>query len=248
MRQRCLYRARGNIDDPAEAPADHAIDDGFDHHDWRDHVGIDRTHPCRFIPVAKIANRWTASIVDEDVGLGATTEDSLSALAGRYIGGNCANANTRFTADCLSRRFEECGSSPVDDDVDTLAGECERATSAEAFARCADDCFPSFNTQVHRRASLPFVTATAPPAGGDLCTAPSFMIAISRLRYCKMPMSLSGSPSTRIRSARKPTRTWPSSSARPMMAPPHFVAATMASMGVNPRSSTKYLRSLALRP
>src|SRR5581483_2087684 len=168
MRQRCLYRARGNIDDPAEAPADHAIDDGFDHHDWRDHVGIDRTHPCRFIPVAKIADRWTASIVDKDVGLGASTEDSLSALAGRYIGGNCADANTRFTADRLSRRFEECGSSPIDDDVDTLTGERQRAASAEAFARCTDDCFPSFNTQVHRRALLPFVTATAPPAGRRL--------------------------------------------------------------------------------
>src|SRR5438874_2844740 len=66
-----LYRDRRDVDDPAEAPRDHPVDDGLDQKDRREHVGVERAQPRIAIPLAKIARRRTPGVVHEDVRVGA---------------------------------------------------------------------------------------------------------------------------------------------------------------------------------
>ena len=44
-RDRRLHRGRGDVDDAAELPLDHAVHHGLDHEDRRQHVGVDRLDP-----------------------------------------------------------------------------------------------------------------------------------------------------------------------------------------------------------
>jgi enamine deaminase RidA (YjgF/YER057c/UK114 family) len=63
---RRLDRARGDVDDAAEAARGHAVDGGLDQLDRREHVGVHR-HPGLAVPVAEVAGRRAAGVGDHDV-------------------------------------------------------------------------------------------------------------------------------------------------------------------------------------
>ena len=67
---RRLHRRRRDVDDAAELARDHAVDRRLDELDRRQHVGVERADPRVAVPVAEIAGRRAAGVVDQDVGLG----------------------------------------------------------------------------------------------------------------------------------------------------------------------------------
>src|SRR6266851_6412163 len=76
---RRLHRARRDVHDAAEAALHHAVDRRLDELDGRQHVGVDRLDPVVALPVAEIARRRTARVVDDDVGLRTGGEHLLAA-------------------------------------------------------------------------------------------------------------------------------------------------------------------------
>src|SRR5271155_50707 len=77
---RRFHRGGGDVDDAPELARDHPVDRAPDQLDWPQHQRVERLEPILAAPVAEIAGRRAAGIVDEDVGLGTGRQRSLSAL------------------------------------------------------------------------------------------------------------------------------------------------------------------------
>src|SRR6185312_14371457 len=82
-----------------EAALHHAVDRRLDELDRRQHVGIERLDPVVAVPVAEVARRRAAGIVDDDVGLGARRQHLLAALVGRHVDGDRRHLHAVLLAD-----------------------------------------------------------------------------------------------------------------------------------------------------
>src|SRR6267378_1629835 len=121
---RVLHRARGDVDDAPEAVRHHAVDHRADHQDRRDHVGLERLDPGLAVPVAKVAGRRAAGVVDQDVGRGAG-------------------------AQLRGRRLQRLAPARGDDEIHAFRRERRGAALAEAFRRRADEGGFAANSEVH---------------------------------------------------------------------------------------------------
>jgi len=72
----------------------------------RQHVGVDRLDPVVALPVAEIARRRSARVVDDDVGLRTGGEHLLAAGVGRDVDGDRRHLHAGLLADLLRRRLE----------------------------------------------------------------------------------------------------------------------------------------------
>ena len=96
MRERRLHRARRDVDDAPEPARDHAVDDGADQHDRRHHVVVDGLLPRGLVPVAEVADRRAAGVVDQDVGRRARGEHLRARPSVRRdVGGDGDHASRR---------------------------------------------------------------------------------------------------------------------------------------------------------
>ena len=75
---RRLHRGGGDVDDAAEFPRHHAVHRRLDQFDRRQHVGVDRLDPVVAGPVAEIAGRRAAGIVDQDIRIGTGFQRGLA--------------------------------------------------------------------------------------------------------------------------------------------------------------------------
>jgi hypothetical protein len=76
-RERLLHRRGRDVDDPAEPPLDHAVDDELDEPDRGGHV---RAHPGDeglVVDLAEVARRGTAVVVDQYVDRGHGRDQAL---------------------------------------------------------------------------------------------------------------------------------------------------------------------------
>src|SRR6266480_2955863 len=144
-----FHRARGDVDDPAEAAGDHPVDGRLDHENGRDHVRVDRPDPGVPVPVAEVARRRTARVVHEDVGLGAGGEHRGAPRLGRHVARDRGHAHAGGVADLLRRRLEDVLGASDHRDVDALAGERQGARLAESLRRRAHDRVAPPDSHVH---------------------------------------------------------------------------------------------------
>src|SRR5437773_1520471 len=144
-----FHRARGYVDDPAEAAGDHPVDGRLDHENGRDHVRVDRPDPSVPVPVAEVARRRTARVVHEDVGLGAGGEHRGAPRLGRHVARDRGHAHAGGVADLLRRRLEDVLGAGDHRDVDALAGERQGARLAESLRRRTHDRAAPPDSHVH---------------------------------------------------------------------------------------------------
>src|SRR5262249_22814352 len=137
-------------DDAAEAPLHHAVDRYLDELDGCEHVGVDRLDPVVAAPVAEVAGRRAAGVVDDDVGFGTGGQHLLAAGVGGDVDGDGSDLHAGLLADLLGRRLELGFGARIDHEVDAFARQRHGAALAQSLARRADDRLAALDTHVHR--------------------------------------------------------------------------------------------------
>src|SRR5437773_1228434 len=143
---RRLHRARGDVHDAPEAALHHAVDRRFDELDGRQHVGVDRLDPVVAGPLAEVAGRRAAGVVDANVGLRTGGEHLLAAGVGRDVDGDSRHLDAGLLADFLSRRLELGLGARVDHEIDAFLRQRHGATLAQSLARRTDDRLAALDT------------------------------------------------------------------------------------------------------
>src|SRR5438552_12002352 len=170
-----LHGARRDIDDAAEAASDHAVHGRLDQEDRRDHVRVERLDPGVAVPLAEVAGRRTARVVDEDVGRRAGREPRRARGLGRDVAGDGGHADARGVADLFRGRLEHVLRAGHHRDVHALAGERHSARLSQPTARGADDRVPALDPEVHRPLlyASPLSTPATWRAGGPWRRSPA---------------------------------------------------------------------------
>ena len=150
---RRLHRARGDVHDTAEAAFHHAVDRRLDEFDRRQHVGVDRLDPGVAVPVAEIAGRRAAGIVDDDVGLGTGGQHLPASVIGRDVDRNGRHLDAGLLADLLGGRLELALGARVDHEIDAFVRQRHGTALAQALAGRAHDRLAAPDAHIHR--SLP---------------------------------------------------------------------------------------------
>ena len=146
---RRLDRRRRDVDDAPEAPRDHAVDGRLDELDGRQHVGIERTNPRVAIPVAKIARRRTARVVDQDVRCRARGERGIPPMRRGDVAREPADALPGRNTDFVRRLAHIAFGARQDRHGDALAGERFGATAAQSLACGADQRLSPGDAKIH---------------------------------------------------------------------------------------------------
>src|SRR3546814_10513586 len=94
-----LHRAGGDVHDAPEAALHHAVDGRLDELDRRQHVGVQRLDPVVAAPVAEVARRRAAGVVDEDVRLRAGLQRQAPPLRRGDVGRNRVDSHAGGGAD-----------------------------------------------------------------------------------------------------------------------------------------------------
>jgi hypothetical protein len=77
---RCLYRTRGDVNNPAKPALDHRVDHSLDEVEGGQHVRIKRLDPGLTGPVTEITGRRPTCIVNQNIHLPRCIEDSRPPL------------------------------------------------------------------------------------------------------------------------------------------------------------------------
>ncbi|MEY9925221.1 hypothetical protein ABIF99_011600 [Bradyrhizobium japonicum] len=116
----------------------------------REHVGVDRFDPVVAGPVAEIAGRRAAGIVDQDVRLGAGLQHGLAARRRRDVADDLGDLHARIGfADVVGRLLQGFGAARGQRDVNAGFRQRDGAGAAEALAGCADDGAATFDPKIH---------------------------------------------------------------------------------------------------
>ena len=147
---RRLHRGRGDVDDAAEFARHHAVHRRLDQFDRGQHVGVDRLDPVVAGPVAEIAGRRAAGIVDQDIRIGTGLQRGLAAgrrgdVAGDFGHGD-AGIGLAYFGGGLRQRF---GAARGQRDMHAFVGERHRAGASQALAGCAHDGAAAFDPKIH---------------------------------------------------------------------------------------------------
>ncbi len=145
-----LHGARGDVDDSAEAARRHAVHRRLDQLDGGQHIGVQRRDPLLAAPVAKVARRGAAGVVNEDVDPRADGQRGGAALGCRDVAGHGSHLDVRVQRPQRRGRREQVGLAPRrDDDIDALTHQGFGATAPEALARRADQSPAALQSQIH---------------------------------------------------------------------------------------------------
>src|SRR5271169_6920883 len=117
---RRLNGTRGDVDDAAPFPRDHAVDRRFDEKDGCYHVVVEGLEPRVLVPFAKIARRRAARIVHQDVGCRTCYECRGTPFVGGDVAGDHGHFASRLGADFGRRRLECLARSREDRDLSTF--------------------------------------------------------------------------------------------------------------------------------
>src|SRR5690606_34252463 len=127
----------------------HAVDDGADELDRRDHVLDDAGQDGVAVEIVEIAARRAAIVVDENIDLGTGGEEGALDVRRADIAGDGGDADLETSGEIGGGRLEGGGVAAVDDEIAAGFGERHGATAPEATAGGADDRLPPGNAQVH---------------------------------------------------------------------------------------------------
>ena len=109
MRERRLDRSRRDVDDAAEPRAIMPSTTARISMIGVTMLSLTALLPRGFVPVAKIADRRAAGVVDEDVGRRAGGQHRGAALGGRDVGGDADDRRRRVAPDLVGRRVQRVG-------------------------------------------------------------------------------------------------------------------------------------------
>ena len=147
---RRLHRGGGDVDDAAEFARHHAVDRRLDQFDRGQHVGVDRLDPVVAGPVAEIAGRRAAGIVDQDVRIGAGLQHGFAARRGGDVADDIGDGDAGIGfADFVGGFFQRLGAARRQRDMDAFIGQRHGAGAAQALARCANDGAAAFDPKIH---------------------------------------------------------------------------------------------------
>jgi hypothetical protein len=132
--------ARSDVDDPSEASRDHAVENGFDQLDRRQHVRIERRNPSRPIPFAEIAGRRPAGIGDEDLRRRRGGERGGAPLGSRDVRGDRGDGYSGRRPNLRRGLLERLATARDDRQRDALARQRQGAASTEPAACRAHQC------------------------------------------------------------------------------------------------------------
>ena len=146
---RRLHRGRRDVDDAAEPARDHAVDGRLDELDRRQHVGVERADPRRAVPVAEVAGRRSAGVVDQDVGLGTRGERRGAALRRRDVARDPAHraAGSAPISSAVRRSTSSVRATIVTSQP--ASRERLRAAAPQPLARRADERALAGDAEVH---------------------------------------------------------------------------------------------------
>src|SRR5690606_10258414 len=151
---RLVDRHRGDVDDAAVAALGHAVDDGLDQLDRRDHVLRHAFEERGAVELAEILGRRTTVVVDQNVDLREGRKQRLLPLRCRDVGGGLVDLHAEAVADFAGRFGKGPGVATVDHEIAAGLGERHGAAASETTARCANDCLPATNAEIHAAFSL----------------------------------------------------------------------------------------------
>ena len=147
---RRLHRGRGDVDDAAEFPRHHAVHRRLDQFDRRQHVGVDRLDPVVAGPVAEIAGRRAAGIVDQDIRIGTGLQRGLAPGRRGDVAGDFGDGDAGIGfADFVGGLFQRLRAARGQRDMHAFIGQRHGAGAAQALARCADDGAAAFDPKIH---------------------------------------------------------------------------------------------------
>ncbi len=139
-RHRDFHRHAGDVDDAAEPAVHHAVQAAPDHVDGAVHVGVDGVEPVLLAPVAKIAGRRSAGVVDQDVRCRAGCRAvRRTAFVRRDIGDQGLHGAAAGRGDFGGRLRPALPVPGADPDIHAFAGQRQRAGLAQALAGRAND-------------------------------------------------------------------------------------------------------------
>ncbi|SOY55961.1 hypothetical protein CBM2585_A60166 [Cupriavidus taiwanensis] len=172
---RRLDRAAGDVDDAAPLARDHAVDGGLDQLDRGQHVGVERGQPVAALPVAEIARRRAAGVVDQDVEVaefGGRVQRRLAPFRRGDVGRHRDYAAAMARAQVGRGLFQRLGASRHDHHVDALGRQRIGAGKAQALAGAAYQRMLAAQSQIH--VILPSLLCLTDPRGrahesGFLC-------------------------------------------------------------------------------
>src|SRR6267143_3231261 len=151
LRDRRLYRARGDVDDAPEAPRDHSVHRRFDQFDGRQHVRAQRLLPVFARELAEISGRGAAGVGDEDVRLRAGGERRDAALFAGDVRRHGDHRRARHGADFVRGFLQRLALARDQGDAAAFARERGGAAPAQALACAAYERGLAANFQVHCR-------------------------------------------------------------------------------------------------
>ena len=147
---RRLHRGRGDVDDAAEFARHHAVDRRLDQLDRRQHVGVDRLDPVVAGPVAEIAGRRAAGIVDQDVRIGTGLQRRLAARRRGDVADDLGHGDAGMGfADFVGGLRQRLGAARGQRDMHAFSGQRHRAGASQSLAGCADDGAAALDPKIH---------------------------------------------------------------------------------------------------
>ena len=147
---RRLHRGGSDVDDAAELARHHAVHRRLDQLDRRQHVGVERLDPVVAGPVAEIARRRAAGVVDQDIRVRAGLQRGLAAGRRGDVAGDFRHRDARTGFAYFSGGFRQrLGAARGDGDMHAFGGERHRAGASEPLAGCAYDGAAAFDPKIH---------------------------------------------------------------------------------------------------
>ena len=147
---RRLHRGGGDVDDAAEFARHHAVHRRLDQLDRRQHVGVDRLDPVVAGPVAEIAGRRAAGIVDQDIRIGTGLQRGLAPGGRGDVAGDFGHGDAGIGfADFVGGLFQRLRAARRQRDMHAFVGQRHGAGAAQALARCANDGAAAFDPKIH---------------------------------------------------------------------------------------------------
>ena len=147
--QRHLHRARGDVDDAAEFPGGHRIDDLLGKLDRDHHVGDHAIHHLRPRELAEIPERGARVVVHQDVRLRTGAQQRRLAFGGGDVGLHGGHLGAGCLAKLGRGLLQRLAVPPIDGHVAARFRQRARTGAAEPAARGTDDGLAAGNSEIH---------------------------------------------------------------------------------------------------
>jgi hypothetical protein len=122
---------------------------GFHQLDRRQHVGVERLDPVAAIPIAKIARRRAAGVVDENIRIWTGGENGVSSILRRDISHHGHRFRTGCGTNFIGRMLQDFAAPGDDDELYAFPAKGDRAAPAQTHACRADNRRAAPKTKIH---------------------------------------------------------------------------------------------------